>query len=750
MLAGNRPEDDDGGTIIDDGLSTCDEDEEQPYHQRITSAQAAANRAAAKQYKYFTLFLLFVAFFISVIVATVRYYGNPRMVHNENGGGWGLGWRGDGLKEKENALRFQQTLEYLIKFDVSDPKTLHPESNFGYGVLGIEYSPQFRAAHWISKEDQVRITIPSTSGPSREEYPFVQRYALAVFFFATGGHLRNHWILKMNFLSGLHECDWNSKHSFPGIKEVYTWGVSCDGNIDSEGGQDDLWLGKKTVTNVSLPPGNDLWGTLPPELQHLRYLKELDVAFNGFLYGTIPFQFGWLYHLRKCCDESAFHFDPDPICLLKNIVDLSYNALSENNQLNGNTVEGDLDFLQDTTSLTFLTLDYNGGITGTLPDFISQLSNLKLLGLSNTQMYGTLPSSLSTLKELNKLYLDDCAFEGSVDVMQNMSNLTHVYLERNMFNDTIDSTFFAEMENLVHLDVSNCSFSGPVPGHLLKFSQLEVLDMSMNKLDGELPAEVISDTEQSRLHFLSLHTNNITGPIPTSIGLLKNLTTLDLSLNQFTGDIPVEIGKLVDLDIMFLGRNNFNKAPVPDWLRGLTQLTELSLKNSNLNETIPTWLGELSNLTFLDLGENHLTNTIPQSLGNLAELMVLILNSNNLRGELGLGQLEKLVSFLAPMAETLLIDDNSLTGNTNEMCAHTITHFVADCYHNIGDFDMPIDVALDCACCTSCCFDENTTCNDSEWLGNHEGLWEYGYDRLVWDFDEGGVSPHIDYNFWQQ
>merc|ERR1712087_745268 len=174
----------------------------------------------------------------------------------------------------------------------------------------------------------------------------------------------------------------------------------------------------------------------------------------------------------------------------------------------------------------------------------------------------------------------------------------------------------------------------------------------------------------------------------------------------------------------------------------MTQLTELSLKGSSLTETIPEWLGELTNLKFLDLGENRLVDTIPQSLGNLTDLMVLILNKNGLRGELGLGQLG--------MLETLLIDDNDLTGDTNAMCRHQLSHFIADCANETlgsGGFNTE----LSCPCCTLCCYDNNTACNDDEWLGNHVAEKELGYgDRTYWDFgDNGFVSPLWDYNLLQ-
>ena len=40
----------------------------------------------------------------------------------------------------------------------------------------------------------------------------------------------------------------------------------------------------------------------------------------------------------------------------------------------------------------------------------------------------------------------------------------------------------------------------------------------------------------------------MTGDIPTELGSLSNLETLDLSGNQLTGDIPAELGNLSNLE----------------------------------------------------------------------------------------------------------------------------------------------------------------------------------------------------------
>ena len=103
--------------------------------------------------------------------------------------------------------------------------------------------------------------------------------------------------------------------------------------------------------------------------------------------------------------------------------------------------------------------------------------------------------------------------------------------------------------------------------------------------------------------------------------------------------------------------------------------------------------------------------------------------------------LMKSTSHIILLLETLLIDDNALTGNTDAMCTHTIRHFVSDCTSSSAS-----DAEIECSCCTLCCSDENTTCNDAEWFGNHGGIWETGYIRVKYDFDEGMVSPLVDYD----
>lgn len=87
-----------------------------------------------------------------------------------------------------------------------------------------------------------------------------------------------------------------------------------------------------------------------------------------------------------------------------------------------------------------------------------------------------------------------------------------------------------------------------------------------------------------------------------------------------------------------------------------------------------------------------------------------------------------------------MIDDNHFVGNASAVCERKdkIKYFISDCGNSSSSGgDEP---EIQCNCCTLCCNDENTTCNDAEWLGNQESIWETGYNRIKWEFEAGDVS----------
>ncbi|OIT01787.1 tyrosine-sulfated glycopeptide receptor 1, partial [Nicotiana attenuata] len=85
------------------------------------------------------------------------------------------------------------------------------------------------------------------------------------------------------------------------------------------------------------------------------------------------------------------------------------------------------------------------------------------------------------------------------------------------------------------------------------------LDLSNNKLSGELPIELAlvkylrNFTEIRALNFSH---NNITGVIPSEFSNLQNIRSLDLSYNNLTGRIPSQLVELTTLAIFSVAHNN--------------------------------------------------------------------------------------------------------------------------------------------------------------------------------------------------
>ncbi|MES2429488.1 MAG: hypothetical protein V4556_01050 [Bacteroidota bacterium] len=136
-----------------------------------------------------------------------------------------------------------------------------------------------------------------------------------------------------------------------------------------------------------------------------------------------------------------------------------------------------------------------------------------------------------------------------------------------------------------------------------------------------------------RVSEIYLDDNNLTGPIPASIGDLTGLNNLWLSYNNLTGSIPESITNLTDLKTLDLYNNKLTGV-IPDSIDMLKMLTHLILGKNQLNGSIPSSLGNLNNLKVLVLSENQFTGDIPSFLGNLINLVSLSLNDNALTGDI--------------------------------------------------------------------------------------------------------------------
>ena len=131
------------------------------------------------------------------------------------------------LRNRDERLRLVQ--DYLIRKSVADETD----------VMTVG-TPQYLASNWIARQDEMQIAIPNDNDPM--DNPFIQRYALVVIYFATGGPA---WNYQLDFLSPKDACEWFTEFRIEGSDEIVKLGVSGCTRIErSDKVVRQLWLRK--------------------------------------------------------------------------------------------------------------------------------------------------------------------------------------------------------------------------------------------------------------------------------------------------------------------------------------------------------------------------------------------------------------------------------------------------------------------------------------------------------------------------
>ncbi|GLT51777.1 hypothetical protein SLA2020_251610 [Shorea laevis] len=126
------------------------------------------------------------------------------------------------------------------------------------------------------------------------------------------------------------------------------------------------------------------------------------------------------------------------------------------------------------------------GIWGPLPDKIHRLTSLEYLDLSSNFLFGSIPPKFSTMVKLQSLILENNFFNGTeTSWIGSLSSLSTLSLKNNQLSGPFPSST-CSITTLTFLVLSGNGISGKLPD-FSSLINLQVLDLSENKLDSNLP-----------------------------------------------------------------------------------------------------------------------------------------------------------------------------------------------------------------------------------------------------------------------
>ncbi|RAL43753.1 hypothetical protein DM860_014254 [Cuscuta australis] len=141
-------------------------------------------------------------------------------------------------------------------------------------------------------------------------------------------------------------------------------------------------------------------------------------------------------------------------------------------------------------NVTITGLRLNGlGLSGEIKvEVLSSLKGLRMMAMANNSFSGSIPG-FNKLGALRSIFIHENKFSGEIppDFFSKMTSLKKVWLSNNGFSGEIPDSF-GRLPNLIELHLEENEFSGRIPSMAQK--SLTTLDMSKNKLEGEIPPEM--------------------------------------------------------------------------------------------------------------------------------------------------------------------------------------------------------------------------------------------------------------------
>ncbi|CAB9512539.1 Leucine rich repeat N-terminal domain [Seminavis robusta] len=236
-------------------------------------------------------------------------------------------------------------------------------------------------------------------------------------------------------------------------------------------------------------------------------------------------------------------------------------------------------------------------ISGSLPtELFAGWKRIQGIMMLKNRLSGSLPSEVGLWKgSLRKLHVVANALTGSLpDELWQMTTLKTLHLAKNSLTGTI-STAVGNLSSLSLLELGRNNFVSEIPSELGLLTKLTLLQLGGEDLRA-IPSEF---GRLANIKHMEMTSAGLTGTIPTELGLLTNMLRFAVPSNpKLSGTIPASMTSL-------LHQNNMNKTakcsklPPPKTSDVGDGLRWVSLTETNLTGSMPEeWCNSLAILCF--------------------------------------------------------------------------------------------------------------------------------------------------------